>query len=113
MNKQSTRYFSSKQEKSVSKAVNGKQVSNSGATKFNKGDIITDLFLIEAKTKTEESKSFLLQKEWFDKNREEAYAMGKPYNALVFNFGDGDNLYIINERLFKYLHEKLLEEEEQ
>ena len=34
MNKNSTRYFSNKQEKHVAKAVGGKQVANSGATKY-------------------------------------------------------------------------------
>ena len=32
MNKSSTRYFSSKQEKAVAKAVGGKKTANSGAT---------------------------------------------------------------------------------
>jgi len=37
-----TRYFSNRQEKKVAKRVGGKQVSNSGATAFNKGDVVTD-----------------------------------------------------------------------
>ena len=36
MNKDSTRYVSGKQEKQISKAVNGKLQPNSGATLFSK-----------------------------------------------------------------------------
>ena len=36
VNKNSTRYYSSKQEKKVAKAVNGKLQPNSGATLFSK-----------------------------------------------------------------------------
>lgn len=36
MNINSTRWYSNKQEKKVSKVINGKQQSNSGATLFNK-----------------------------------------------------------------------------
>ena len=102
-----TRFYSNRQEKKVAKAVKGKQTSNSGATDFQKGDIVTDLFLLECKTKTTVSKSFTLKKEWFDKNREEAFEMGKPYSAVVVDFGDGENRYIISEKLFKILLERL------
>ena len=36
MNKNSTRYYSNKQEKRVAKTLNGKKQSNSGATAFVK-----------------------------------------------------------------------------
>ena len=65
-----TRFYSNCQEKAVAKAVGGKQQSNSGATPFQKGDITTDKWLIEAKTKTSESKSFSIKKEWLEKNAE-------------------------------------------
>ena len=39
-NQESTRYYSDKQEKSVCKSLNGKQVSNSGAGLFKKGDVV-------------------------------------------------------------------------
>ena len=41
-NKDSTRYFSSKQEEYVAKLINGRTVSNSGAAKFTCGDVISD-----------------------------------------------------------------------
>lgn len=98
-----TRFYSNKQEKKVAKAVRGQQVSNSGATSFFKGDVKTNLFLIECKTRTTNCDSFTLKREWFEKNEEEAFAMGKPYTAIAFDFGDGINHYVIDEKLFKKL----------
>lgn len=105
-----TRFYSSKQEKQVAKAIGGKQTANSGATAFSKGDVRTDSFLLECKTCVKPQKSFTVQKEWFIKNKEEAFAMGKSYSAVVFDFGDGEQHYIINERLFKTLLKHLEDE---
>lgn len=103
-----TRYYSNKQEKAVSKETAGSQTSNSGATPFQKGDVLTDLFLLEAKTKTSPSASITIQKGWFEKNATEAAFMGKPYSALVFNFGpDEPNYYVIDKYLFQDLLEYL------
>lgn len=106
MNKTSTRYFSNKQEKSVAKTIGGKQTANSGATPFQKGDVVTDDWLIECKTKTTPSESMSIKKEWLEKNEEEAFAMQKSHSALCFNFGDlhnAKNYYIISEQEFKRL----------
>ena len=99
-NKNSTRYYSSRQEKKIAKAVGGKTVSNSGAITFGAGDVTTDSWLFEAKTKTSESKSFSIKREWIEKNKEEAFAMGKDYNALVIDFGDGKQFYLLDEKTF-------------
>lgn len=104
MNKSSTRYFSSKQEKAVAKAVGGKKTANSGATPFQKGDVSTDNWLIECKTKTSPSESMSIKREWLEKNEEEAFSMQKEHAALAFNFGDlhnPQNYYIISEDEFK------------
>lgn len=102
--KKSTRYFSNKQEKFVTKIVDGKQTLNSGATPFQKGDILTKDFLIECKTKTTHSNSISIKKEWFNKNKQEMVFEGKQHQALVFNFGpDEENHYIIDEYLFQEL----------
>lgn len=108
-----TRYFSDKQEKTVSKATGGSQTSNSGATDFGgKGDVLTTQFLLECKTKMSHSNTISLRKEWFEKNKQEAAFMGKPYTALVFNFGpDEDNHYVIDEWLFQELLEYLKKKE--
>ena len=95
-----TRYFSNKQEKKVAKAVGGKKVANSGATKFSKGDVRTESWLFEAKTKTSPSESMTIHKEWIEKNEEEAFAMGKDYSAVVIDFGSSNNYYIVNEKTF-------------
>lgn len=106
-----TRFYSHRQEKQVAKQMKGKVVSNSGATTFHKGDVTTDKFLIECKTKTAESKSFSIKKEWLEKNKEEAFAMGKMRSALAFNFGpDEPNYYVIDSITFRELI-RLLEEE--
>ena len=102
-----TRYYSNRQEKKIAKAVGGKQVANSGATAFSKGDVRTDNWLFEAKTKMNVAQSFSIKKEWLLKNREEMFAMGKSYNALVFDFGDGNNYYILDEKTFLMMKEAL------
>ena len=108
-----TRYYSDKQEKSVKTATGGKQQANSGATLFAKGDVVTtgkNGFLLECKTKTSVSKSISIQKEWFEKNRQECLLTGTPHQAVVFNFGPGEeNHYIIDEYLFQFLQDKLNE----
>ena len=109
-NKKSTRFYSSKQEKHVAKSLGGKQVANSGATSFNKGDVTTDEWLIECKTKCNIAKSFSIKKDWLDKNREEMFAMGKSYNALVFDFGDGNNYYVLDEKTFLEMKAALAEQ---
>ena len=97
-----TRFFSNRQEKAVAKVIKGKQTSNSGATAFNKGDVTTDDWLIECKTATSEKQSFSIKREWLKKNKEEAFAMGKSYNALCFDYGDnGNRYYVIDEKTFK------------
>lgn len=107
----SNRYYSDRQEKQIVKKIGGKQTSNSGATSFQKGDIKTKTFLIEAKTVTKVKDSFSIKKSWLIKNKEEAFAMNRQYNALAFNFGpDEQNYYIIDEKLFKILV-KYIEEE--
>ena len=103
-----TRYYSSKQETAVAKAVNGKKTINSGATPFNKGDVLAAKVLLECKTKTSDSESMAIKKEWLEKNEKEALFMGKPYNALAFNFGPGQkNYYVIDEYMFQLLLEAI------
>lgn len=96
-----TRYFSKKQEDSVAKNISGSRNKNSGATMFQKGDCMTDEWLLECKTKTSHSDSISIKKDWIEKNKSEALFMGKKYSAVVFNFGpDEENHYIIDEYLF-------------
>ena len=97
-----TRYYSNKQEKSIASAVGGKQTPNSGATPWKKGDVLTDKWLLEAKTKTKDSDSISIKKEWFEKNKHEMIFMGKDYSAIIFSFGPNQpNYYIIDEQTFQ------------
>jgi len=109
-NKNSTRYFSSRQEKRVAKAVKGRVVPNSGAIRFGAGDVRVDNWLLECKTCTKPQSTFTMHKEWFDKNKEEAFAMGADYNAVVFDFGDGEQFYAVDENTFKLLLKATKEE---
>ena len=112
----SARKVSKKQEARLAKTLGGKRQLNSGATPFQKGDVITELFAIEAKTSMTPKQSISIRKEWVEKIRREAFAMGKPYSAVAFDFGtrflgNKETFYIIDEQLFKKLCEKLEEEE--
>ena len=100
-----TRQYSKKQETKVAKRLNGKRTANSGATAFQKGDVITKQFLIECKTKTKDCNSFTIKEDWLIKNEEEAFAMGKNNSALCFDFGPSANkrYYVISEGLFQTL----------
>lgn len=108
-----TRVFSKKQEDQIASATGGSRQPNSGATAWAKGDVKTEQFLLEAKTKTKPSETITIHKDWIQKNREEAVFMGKPYQAIVFNFGPGEeNHYIIDEDLFIELLEYLKDKPE-
>ena len=115
--KSNTRWFSKRQEDAVANAVGGKRTKNSGASLFQKSDVLTDLFTLECKTKTSNSESISIKREWFNKQLKESIQMGKRYSAIVINFGPdepyNENHYIIDERLFKYLLEYLNELQEE
>lgn len=100
-NKKSTKFYSERQEKAIAKAIKGKVTAASGATKFNKGDVVTDDWLIEAKTSTTVKKSFTIKKQWLEKMREEQFACNKDYSALCFDFGDNkERFYVVDEQTF-------------
>ena len=103
-----TRFYSNRQEKAVAKVIGGKQTPNSGATPWAKGDVISDEWLIECKTTTSPKESFSVKRAWLEKNREEAFSVGKSYNALCFDFGDnGNRYYVVDEKTFKTMKEAI------
>lgn len=104
-----TRQYSKKQEKRVAKDLGGKVNANSGATGFYKGDVRTDYLLVECKTATKEVKSVSIKKEWLIKLKEEKFAMGKQHSVLAFDFGDGEDYYIIDKNLMSMLQDHLEE----
>lgn len=112
-NKESTRYFSDLQEKSVCKELGAFQQPNSGAGKFRKGDVVhkESSTLIECKTCTSDKDSFSVKKEWIKKNREEKFSQRLLNSCIAFNFGPNqENFYIIDSNMMKYLLEKLEED---
>ena len=114
-NKNATRYYSSQQESSVCKALNAWKQPNSGASKFAAGDVYNKdaSLLVECKTAMTDKDSFSIKKEWLDKIKEEMKAKRFSNNCLAFSFGPSSpNYYIIDEKLMKYLVEKLKEEYE-
>lgn len=114
-NTESTRYYSDIQEKSVCKALGAQQQPNSGAGHWRKGDCRqTDVsMLIECKTCTSDKDSFSIKKEWIEKNKFEAFECRLAESCIAFNFGPNQpNYYVINEKLMKFLIEKLIEENE-
>ena len=112
-NTESTRYYSDKHEKSVCKALNAYQQSNSGAGKFRKGDVYNSKasLLIECKTCMTDKSSFSIKQDWILKNKDEAFSQRLSNSCVAFNFGpDKPNYYCIDEKLMKSLVEKLEED---
>ena len=109
----STRYYSDIQEKDVCKKMNATQQPNSGASRFRKGDCVNynASLLLECKTVTKEKDSFSIKKDWILKNKEEAFTQRVFNGCIAFNFGPNqENYFVIDEKLMKFLVEKLEEE---
>lgn len=109
MRKISTREYSEKQEKIVAKYLGGRKTPNSGATLFDKGDVLTEDTVIECKTKTKESKSHTIKKEWIDTLKKECISLGKSNWIIVFDFGTQklhDQYVIIPIDYYKELKEE-------
>ena len=109
-----TREASSVQEKRVAKKLGGIITPNSGAGYFKKGDIqISEAgLLIECKTSMTPKKSFSIKKEWVEKNNKELFASGLSNSVIAFNFDyeDKNDYYVIDDKLMKFLIDKLKEE---
>jgi hypothetical protein len=89
----------------------GKYVNSKPAEQVGSYALLTydlqklDEFLIECKTLTTPKDSMTIKKEWLTKIKEESIAKRKPYSALTIDFGQSDNYFIIDEKLFKLLLE--------
>lgn len=82
-----------------------KRTPNSGATLFQKGDVVGDDILIEAKTMTTPRKTITFHKEWLTKNAEEAFSRGKELSVVAFDFGDDERFYVLSEQDFKSFYQ--------
>ena len=109
-----TREVSSIQEKRVADKLGGFITPNSGAGYFKKGDIqIPDAgLLVECKTCIVPKKSFSIKREWIEKNKNELFGSGLSNSVIAFNFNyeDKKDYYVIDDKLMKFLVEKLQEE---
>lgn len=76
------------QERLVAREVRGHRQAGSGASKFAKGDVLADHFLIECKRTVHASLS--IKKSWLDKIAAEAAAAGKE-PALAIEIAGGAN----------------------
>ena len=89
--------------------IGGRTTPNSGATKYQKGDVVTpghgeNSWLLEMKTSMTPKQSFSIKKQWLETIKEEAFQAGKMNYAVVFSFGPKqENYYILNEQKFKEL----------
>lgn len=111
-NRESTRYASSLQEERVASLIGGTRSSNSGAGRFAKGDVSTPSMLVECKTPMSPKGSVSIKREWISKNAEEAFERRIPNHALAICFEPGgENWFLIGEGLFKYMCERLSEED--
>ena len=113
-NKNSTRYYSSLQEERISKKLNFIKQPNSGASLFNKSDLINKniSMAIECKTCMKNKDSFTIKKEWFEKQKNDSFANRLEHSVIAFNFGPDDleDKFIIDYKLMYYLINKLSEE---
>ena len=108
-----TRDYSDAHEKSVVRALNGRQVPNSGAGRFTKGDVIVPEadMLVECKTVMSEKSSVSVKLDWIEKNQKEAFENRMSNSCVCINFKPGGkNYYVIDEKLMKFLVQKLGEE---
>lgn len=114
-NKESTRYASQTQENRVAKKLGGTVNANSGAGKFNKSDVVVKSasLSIECKTCMTEKGSFSIKKDWIKKHKDEAWSNRLSNSVIAFNFfyGDKEDYYVIDDKLMRFLVEKLEEED--
>lgn len=112
-----TREASATQEYRIAKKLGGKISPNSGAGLWDKSDVtIQDASMnIECKTCTKPKLSFSIKKEWFEKNKKDGFVNRLHNHVVAFNFfyDDETDYYIIDDKLMKFLVEKIIEENEE
>ena len=103
-----TRRFSKAQETSVAKKLNGSTTVNSGATPYIKGDVLTEDFLIECKTKTTHSDSISIKKDWLEKIEKEPTWSFTFFNEL-FDNDDASYNYQVMQSDYTKLKQEIAE----
>jgi hypothetical protein len=92
------------QEKRITKTLKQcqdkvRQTLSSGSRWFDKSDVISEDFRVEAKTKATPSSQITLKKEWFTKIEEEAVDTHK-IPILAFSFGDKEDYFVLSAEDF-------------
>jgi hypothetical protein len=98
-----TKQKSLEQEERVAKLFGGRRTPQSGGGKWKKGDVLTDLFLIECKTTITEKPSYTIKKEILEKANIQRKEMMKPFYAQAFTFGDDTDFFIFPKNAVEYL----------
>jgi hypothetical protein len=96
---------SQKQERRVAKFVGGEVQPNSGGTLFGGGDVLTDEFFIECKTKEKPGQSISVKREWLNKASSQSYQQRRDRWAVAISYDTESDFYIISARQFKELVE--------
>jgi hypothetical protein len=92
--------------------IHTKAVGGSGSSWYAKGDVINKMFLIEGKDKAKPSKQRTIYYEHIKKIRLEALNEGKmPLYAV--GFGTGEDYFIIEDKDFYELLDRLIKAEEE
>ena len=101
---QTTKSRSKKSERAASKIFKGRVQPNSGACDRArlKGDVVSDIFLVDDKTTDKESYSFKYAT--WKKLSNEAWAINKR-PAMRIDFPEGSPLYVIDETTIKEMLE--------
>jgi hypothetical protein len=113
-----TKYYSEIQEKYVANKLGWEQVVASGARDFHPGDVKSDDWIGECKTRAKFTDKIAIKRLWWDKLVSEANSMRKC-PALFVDNGDvhnlwavsystyGDIIYITNELPDKYVRKNI------
>lgn len=114
MSEITTREASSIQEHRIAKKLNGTVNPNSGGGLWEKADVkVPEASLsIECKTCITPKKSFSIKREWIEKNKEDAFINRLSNHVVAFNFDytDKNDYYVIDDKLMRFLVEKIIEE---
>lgn len=90
-----TKYYSEKQERYVANKLGWEQVVASGARDFHPGDVKSDDWIGECKTRTKIIDKIEIKRLWWDKLVSEANSVRKS-PALFVDNGDIHNLWVVS-----------------
>ena len=103
MSEQKTsKQVSLEQEENLAKFFHGRRTPRSGGGGFVKGDVLSDLWFIEAKTNVKPAESYSVRKEILEKMDHERTEMHKPYAVLAIELGETrDDYFVVSKRTMK------------